>query len=256
LEILFFILLFLVVVFLAVFLFKKAANPVSAKRPPSHEDPYIVFLQSLSPEERQFVDKVSAYCGKPQINDDDICKYNTHIMSKCFLAMPGWNIWDPSIHEATGQYDRIKRSVDKYISILAYDPSYSIAKIKGTSGIYLTSHERCSCPDYRKRRLPCKHMYALAYELDGNASKCIIDDQHKPLYGLHFALGGFRGSSNNPEGIRAKINQCGGIWSDNIDDDTAALVLGPFASDGKKSFAKKRGIEIFDEETIMNIFNQ
>lgn len=81
-----------------------------------------------------------------------------------------------------------------------------LAKVQEKTTVYLTSCKRCGCPDYRKRRLPCKHMYALAMELDGDMNKCILDNQHPPLYGLTLALAGtFQGAPMVWVGLEPKL---------------------------------------------------
>lgn len=209
---------------------------------------------SFTEEELAYLKKVAEYCGVDRVTRADLRKYSTHIISELFLSMPGWSIWDPSIHEADGQYSRMERSQLNEISIMEYDPIYKIAKVDGTTGNYLTSYRRCSCLDYRKRRLPCKHMYALACELDGDATKKIVHNANRPLEGLEISFGGFRSRKDDPDGIRAKINRRGAIWTDTISNDTAALVLGEFATRGKKDFAERMDLEVFDEKALMEIF--
>ncbi len=93
-------------------------------------------------------------------------------ISNDFSLMPDWDIWDKSIHQAPGQIDRLERAIKENIKVLVYDPKYRNAKVCGsTENIYLVSAKSCSCMDFRKRHLPCKHMYALAIELDGDIDK-------------------------------------------------------------------------------------
>lgn len=101
-------------------------------------------------------------------------------ISDDFAAMPGWSEWDASIHRANGQYERLGRAVDSSspIVIEEYDPLTQKASVIGASGNrYTTSYRRCSCPDFRSRRLPCKHMYALAVALDGDVNARIINNE-------------------------------------------------------------------------------
>ena len=66
-------------------------------------------------------------------------------ISSDFQSMPSWMDWDESVHRVGGQLDRIKRAACEDMSVLAYDPHYSMAKVAGNSGdIYLTSGKRCS----------------------------------------------------------------------------------------------------------------
>ena len=170
--------------------------------------------------------------------------------------MPGWSIWDSSIHEADGQFKRMERAaIDPDISIISYNPRYRLAKVQGKTAVYLTSCNRCSCPDYRKRRLPCKHMYALAMELDGDVDKCILNSKHAPLFGLTLALAGHLPKSRNGAGgIRAEITSLGGKWSDNIEIKSSAVVMGNTPSVARVNRAKDFDMEILTPESIKYIF--
>jgi hypothetical protein len=71
--------------------------------------------------------------------------------------------WDVSIHGADGQDVRMDRALFQNIVIQSYDPSTGSAEILGTRGeVYKTSLDHCSCEDFRRRGLPCKHIYKLA----------------------------------------------------------------------------------------------
>jgi hypothetical protein len=209
---------------------------------------------SLSADQREFVKKVADYCQTRYISQADLQRYNVHVMSELFSAMPGWSIWDSSIHEAKGQYARMERATA--IKVLCYSPYNQLAKIQGNTGVYLTSYKRCSCPDYRYRHLPCKHIYALAMELDGDDKKQISDDNHSPLSGLTFALAGrFHGGRNNPDGIRKKIESLGGAWVDDISRGCSALVTGHSPSATKISRAEELDMEIIPSEAIDSLFS-
>lgn len=212
----------------------------------------------FSEEELELMQQVADFCGKSDIysiSQADIQKHIIHTISEDFQKMPGWNIWDISIHETPGQLERVEHSLSKSIAVLSYDSRYKIAKIQGKTSIYLTSHARCSCPDYRKRKLPCKHMYALAAFLDGDVNQTICDENHPALYGLSFALAGrFSGGRNSPDGVRAKINSRGGTWSDDLQKDSCALVCGESASTSKLAEAKFQDLQVFSLSEVMEIF--
>lgn len=55
-----------------------------------------------------------------------------------------WGGWSPAIHKLQYQQERISRMVQ--------------------NSEYETTLRYCTCMDFRKRRLPCKHMYFLASE--------------------------------------------------------------------------------------------
>lgn len=75
----------------------------------------------------------------------------------------GWRTyWDDQIHTLAGQGARITRSYEEAITVEAYNPATYLALIRGASGKrYLTTFQECTCPDYKKRELPCKHIYCL-----------------------------------------------------------------------------------------------
>lgn len=68
------------------------------------------------------------------------------------------------IHTEDEQISRMRRATDKWIYLFPSTFTGQSAKILGTScGIYETSFSACSCMDFYKRKLPCKHMYRLAF---------------------------------------------------------------------------------------------
>lgn len=71
--------------------------------------------------------------------------------------------WDVSIHGADGQDVRMDRALFQNIVIQSYDPATGSAEILGTRGeVYKTDLDRCTCEDFQRRGLPCKHIYKLA----------------------------------------------------------------------------------------------
>lgn len=214
-------------------------------------------MDGFSSEEQAIIQEVAAFCGVRYVTQEDLRKHTIAQISRDFSQMSGWNMWDTSIHEAPGQYDRMGRAaLDKKIQVLFYDPRYKIAKIKGVSGVYLTSHQRCSCPDYRERRIPCKHMYLLAMELDGDIGKHITSQEYGRLCGLSFALAGrFSRGQNGKSVIRAKIENQGGRCLSDITKDCTALVTGTSPSAVKMERAIQADMEILTEEMIDNLFS-
>jgi len=71
--------------------------------------------------------------------------------------------WDVSIHGADGQDVRMDRALFQNIVIRSYDPATGTAEILGTHGnVYKTDLDHCTCEDFQRRGLPCKHIYKLA----------------------------------------------------------------------------------------------
>ena len=50
-------------------------------------------------------------------------------------------------------------------NIMHFDPMNQTMKIAGSTGeCYEVTLDSCTCPDFKRRRKPCKHIYRLAYE--------------------------------------------------------------------------------------------
>ena len=69
--------------------------------------------------------------------------------------------WDSSIHSEPEQVKRIKsgKSLDSVVKI-----STNMLVVQGSAPHpYCATYTKCDCADFLRRRLPCKHMYALAW---------------------------------------------------------------------------------------------
>ena len=76
------------------------------------------------------------------------------------LDGPSFGSWDVSIHGADGQDLRFDRAMFQNITIRSYDPAAGSAEILGTRGeSYETTLDTCTCEDFQRRGLPCKHIY-------------------------------------------------------------------------------------------------
>lgn len=109
----------------------------------------------------------------------------------------GWENWEPSDHYGDEQFKRIERSLKERFSLCWYNPTAGIAKISSSSGnYYLVGRLKCSCPDYKDRRLPCKHMYFLARVLDDYENHLVPEHisnnyvEDTALRGLQFSISG------------------------------------------------------------------
>ena len=64
-------------------------------------------------------------------------------------------------HNTKEQIERIAEAIGSDDKIISFE-----AILKEPEGNeFKTSLEKCSCPDFKKRKLPCKHMYGLAFFL-------------------------------------------------------------------------------------------
>lgn len=170
-----------------------------------------------------------------------------------------WTEWDESIHHADGQLDRIRRAVEslekKDISLLAYNPASGYARIRGTSGYYLVNSHQCSCPDFRERRLPCKHMYYLAFLLPDYESYLTSEERNLPtvcedgkFWGFKFEIVG-RGQ----ERVKEYIVKHGGTFGTSSWKDITSLVLASDTTAEKVLEAKIRQVPVMSFEELQNI---
>ena len=74
--------------------------------------------------------------------------------------------WDKDIHFDYEQVDRILKAKDMSNKIIYINKNTLMAKIQGSEiEPYNTTLDSCECIDFERRGLPCKHMYALAFEI-------------------------------------------------------------------------------------------
>lgn len=73
--------------------------------------------------------------------------------------------YDSSIHCDSEQIKRIKSASASKLTPLVVDYTNNTGVFQGSSSKYDVSLEFCPCGDYRRRKLPCKHIYRLAMEL-------------------------------------------------------------------------------------------
>lgn len=76
-----------------------------------------------------------------------------------------WEQWD-SIHGLADQLKRQKSARDKKTTPISIDRENETGIFKGSGKAdYVTTLSNCTCTDFSRRKLPCKHMYRLAHEL-------------------------------------------------------------------------------------------
>ena len=97
-----------------------------------------------------------------------------------YLAIPAaslWSRWDQTL-DSNAQKTRIKRAKSGDLTPRNVNSKYKYATFVGSEGgKYLTTLKKCTCPDFQKRGVPCKHMFYLANELDLlNSDKNHLDE--------------------------------------------------------------------------------
>ncbi len=163
----------------------------------------------------------------------------------------GWTEWDESIHCSDEQVTRMRRAVEENaFDLVCYNPNTQNAKIRSKSGkCYLTSSHRCSCPDFRDRRLPCKHMYFLSYVIPDYKDRFPNMKKGNSLKGLNFCICG-RGQDAVKEYISAHGGEIGNIFI----RETSAVVLASQIESSVVATAKEYNMEILTFEELKTLF--
>ena len=116
-----------------------------------------------------------------------------------------WNIWDVSVHLTDGQAGRMQRALTQNMEVGDIEKS-GCYQVRGSKGkYYSTDYKSCTCDDFQKRHIPCKHMYLLAIEKTGfNPMPYIIRSsvEPHPLRG-YMNMGRYKVKGKNPETGRA-----------------------------------------------------
>lgn len=100
--------------------------------------------------------------------NDVVIKYNSSDFSPDISKIKGFTFgkWDASDHLNRDQISRQLRALDNQYIPIFLDRLEEKARFKGNSSPeYETTLNNCTCVDFSKRWLPCKHMYRLAIEL-------------------------------------------------------------------------------------------
>ncbi len=76
-----------------------------------------------------------------------------------------WSQWDKCKNDEP-QKIRMARANDGQLTVQTIDEKNKCAFFVGGKGEkYLTTLSSCTCPDFKERKVPCKHMYRLASEM-------------------------------------------------------------------------------------------
>ncbi|WP_308749101.1 SWIM zinc finger family protein [uncultured Anaerococcus sp.] len=77
-----------------------------------------------------------------------------------------WSSWDLNLHNSQSQERKQVRALDLTPYKLDKDNLQAEFVSKDTGEIYITSLNSCTCESFKREKVPCKHMYALAYTLE------------------------------------------------------------------------------------------
>lgn len=82
------------------------------------------------------------------------------------MAENSFQIWDDVIHTMPDQMKRIASAKKAATSPNSIDKENKTGVFEGSGKEpYHVTLESCTCGDFKRRKLPCKHMYRLAMEL-------------------------------------------------------------------------------------------
>jgi hypothetical protein len=73
-----------------------------------------------------------------------------------------WGGWNSDMHSDPDQEKRQNRGANIDDDDVNVNFEDGTAEING----YMVYLNHCTCPDFQERKLPCKHIYRLAFELD------------------------------------------------------------------------------------------
>lgn len=80
------------------------------------------------------------------------------------MSNASWDKWSGT-HDSPDQQKRLASAKKSACTPVSLDQKACTGTFKGSSGTHTTALDHCSCVDFNRRRLPCKHMYRLAMEL-------------------------------------------------------------------------------------------
>lgn len=76
----------------------------------------------------------------------------------------GFEKWN-DVHNLPDQKKRIASAKTSACTPLSVSQTDAVGSFSGSHGTYETTLESCTCVDFVRRKLPCKHIYRLAIEL-------------------------------------------------------------------------------------------
>ena len=101
--------------------------------------------------------------SKKKAETDSVSTFKSEVSSPSIDDMRrDFDEWDASVHLVEGQDGRFYRALHE--GIITKGKKYPARILSPSGNTYTTSLKECTCPDFEKRHLPCKHMYRLALD--------------------------------------------------------------------------------------------
>ena len=103
--------------------------------------------------------------------------------------------WPESLHMEDNQINRRMRSFNDPMRVTSLNKKTKTAIIENSKGDtwYTVTLSSCTCPDFQKRHLPCKHIYKLASVLGYSIFDDRISKKSKRVALLSCIFGGYLG---------------------------------------------------------------
>lgn len=96
------------------------------------------------------------------------------------------NNWDEYVHDDPEQITRKNRAENEAMKVIALDCEKMAGEVRAAdlSTVYHVSTTGCTCKDFEKRGLPCKHMYLL----DAALEKALVRSKKSKAVALILAI--------------------------------------------------------------------
>ncbi len=120
----------------------------------------------MSAEQFREISEISSLMGDEFLNSPSYKRLKPFMDRKYQQSLKSdhfsWGGWKYDIHNQTDQERRQERASEFDEDNATVDYENQTAIVNG----YNVTLSSCSCKDFQERRLPCKHIYYLALELD------------------------------------------------------------------------------------------
>lgn len=169
----FFIVIFIVVLFCGWIAYNIHSTDIQNRNAKRRRKTDSAFdINNLPPgmpsDQKDFLHKVAAFTGSNKVTQYNIQAFLADNTAKDFAKIPGWSKWTADYHLMVGQEERQKRALySQTMRLIDFNPTTGQALVHGESGQdYKVSGKGCSCKDFRVRKLPCKHMYFVSFNVN------------------------------------------------------------------------------------------
>ena len=112
--------------------------------------------------------KIKEINRKAKAEITELLKTALKTSAELFMEI-GWDNWTEEQLESDGQYSRVEKAFSGKMKIESIDYKNMCGQVHGST-VYKVSKNGCECRDFALRKLPCKHMIFLAFQLSSGES--------------------------------------------------------------------------------------